>query len=162
MYMKIETWDKNKILRTISKDINKNEIKKYSIIWKKMLKQMKKQSDENNNETLGIAAPQVWINKRLIVIKQLTNVSDKWKIISFKNYIMINPKIITKSKETNIQEEGCLSLPNKEWKVERSIEIKTEFIDEKGKLQIIYSKWLNARIILHEIDHLNWILFTDY
>ena len=74
---------------------------------------------------------------------------------------MINPKILKYSTEEYIDDEWCLSVPWEKWKVSRYNNIKLQFLDEKWKENIIMLNWLSSRIVQHEIDHLNGILFTD-
>jgi len=151
--MKIETWDKNQILRNISEKIHKDEIKKYVSIWKNMIKYIK----NPDNLWVWLARPQIWINKRLIVVSLLKNREDE----NFPTLMMFNPEIIEFSNEKNLESEWCLSVPGKKWKVERFINIKLSFFDEKWVEKILALRWVRARIVQHEIDHLNWILFTD-
>ena len=105
---------------------------------------------------IGLAAVQVGILKRLIVI----DISkDKEK----KNPIfLINPEIISKSKNTSIYEEGCLSLPGHFAEIERPEECKIKYIDYDGKKKEMKANGLLATCIQHEIDHLNGILFIEY
>lgn len=151
--LKIETWDKNKILRTVSEDIKQNELNKYIKLWQQMIKFIK----DPENWWVWLARPQVWVNKRLIVVSMLKT----WEDENFSTIMMINPKILEISNEFDIEEEWCLSLPWKHWKVKRSKEIKISFIDDRKNKKTLYIKWPRARIIQHEIDHLDWILFTD-
>ena len=102
------------------------------------------------NNGCGIAAPQVGINKRFFVA-----------IINNKEIkIFINPKIIEYSKETNLDTEGCLSIPNMEGVIERYNWIKIKYFNGKKIVTELYTG-LNARIIQHENDHLDGILYTD-
>ena len=105
---------------------------------------------------IGLAAVQVGILKRLIVI----DISkDKEK----KNPIfLINPEIISKSKNTSIYEEGCLSLPGHFAEIERPEKCQIKYIDYDGKKKEMKANGLLATCIQHEIDHLNGILFIDY
>ena len=105
---------------------------------------------------IGLAAVQVGILKRLIVI----DVSkDKEK----KNPLfLINPEIVSKSKNTSIYEEGCLSLPGHFAEIERPAECQINFLDYNGKKKEISAKGLLSTCIQHELDHLNGILFIDY
>ena len=105
---------------------------------------------------IGLAAVQVGILKRVIVI----DVSkDKEK----KNpYFLINPEIITKSKNTSTYEEGCLSLPGYFAEIERPAECQVKYIDYFGKKKEIKATGLLSTCIQHEIDHLNGVLFIDY
>ncbi len=136
----------NKILRNISKEIDLSEIKSnnFSILMKNMEETMIKK------DGIGLAAPQIGKNIRLIVVK-----------INDTSICMINPKITKKSWATEIEEEGCLSIPNTYGKVKRHKQINCIYIDKNNKKQKIKLKKLNARVVQHEIDHLNGILFID-
>ena len=151
--LKIETWKDNKILRTISEPIKHSEIKKYKHLWADMMKYIK----NPKHGGIWLAAPQVWYNKRLIVVSLLKDREDE----SFKTIIMINPEILKHSNEKDINNEWCLSLPKEKWRVERYHKIKLKYLDEKWKENKLVLEWLRARIVQHEIDHLDWILFTD-
>lgn len=151
--LKIEKWKKNKILRAISSEISKKELKKYVKLGKEMLKYIK----DPDNGWVGLAAPQVWYNKRLIIVSLLKD----WEDESFPTIMMINPEILEHSEERQISKEWCLSLPEETWKVPRFKEIKLKYFDEKFNEKIIKLSWLRSNIIQHEIDHLDWILFTD-
>ena len=150
---KIEIWENNKILRIVSEQITQKEIKKYI----KLGKEMKKHIKNPKNWGVWLAAPQIWVNKRLIVVSLLKNWDDEM----YPTVIMINPEILENSKEEQIFEEWCLSLPWIKWNVSRFKWIKLKYFDEKFKENIIYLEWLSSTIIQHEIDHLNWILFID-
>jgi peptide deformylase len=99
----------------------------------------------------GIAAPQIGVSLRVC----LANINDKMTAL-------INPEITWRSTETLREEEGCLSLPGV-WKaVERSREIALTYMDEQGKVQERrFSDW-NARVVQHEVDHLEGVLIVDY
>lgn len=100
---------------------------------------------------VGLAAPQIGILKRLVVIDLY---DDKGPIK------LVNPEII-KEKGTQEVEEGCLSFPNKFAKVIRPEEVTVKALDENGKQIKISAKGLLAQALSHEIDHLNGILFVD-
>ena len=105
---------------------------------------------------IGLAGVQIGILKRLIVI----DISkDKEK----KNPLfLINPVIISKSNNTSVYEEGCLSLPGYFAEIERPAECQIEYVDYNGKKKDMKASGLLATCIQHEIDHLNGILFIDY
>lgn len=149
----IETGKENKILRAISQPIEKEDIKKYLKLGKEMLKYIK----NPDNAWVGLAAPQVWINKRLIVVSLIKD----WEDENFPTIIMINPEILEYSEEKELDKEGCLSVPQERWLVKRWKEIKLQYIDEKGIVKKLVLKWLSARVVQHEVDHLDGILFTD-
>ncbi|MEI6773709.1 MAG: peptide deformylase [bacterium] len=111
------------------------------------------------NKGVGLAAPQVGENIRVIATSQRDKKKTKDKLLG--ETIMINPKIIEKSKETILREEACISLPNCIGMVKRHNAITVEFMDIQGKKQNKKYKEFNAVIIQHEIDHLDGILFMD-
>jgi len=106
-----------------------------------------------------LAAPQIWVNLRIIAITKRTTSWKEWEVIW--DEVMINPKIIQSSNDKCEDEEWCISLPWIEWKVSRNKEIKVSYIDIDGKHIVTKAKWINAAIIQHEMDHLDWELFTD-
>lgn len=100
---------------------------------------------------VGLAAPQVGILKRVIVI----DLYDGEEPLQ-----LVNPKII-KAKGKQEVEEGCLSFPNEYAKMVRPKEVTVEALDRDGKKVIITGKDLLAQALAHEIDHINGILFVD-
>lgn len=151
--LKIEIWMKNEILRKVSDEILSKEFDTYIKLWKEMVKYIK----NPKNEWVGLAAPQIWYNKRLIVVSLLKT----WEDENYKTIMMLNPEILEHNNETDIENEWCLSLPWDKWKVERYTKLKLSFIDEKKKKNTLYLSWTQARIVQHEIDHINWVLFMD-
>lgn len=151
--LKIETGKQNEILRTISEEIKSQELSTYIKLGKEMIKYIK----NPDNRWVWLAAPQVWYNKRLIVVSLLKNRDDE----NFQTVMMINPEILEHSTECEIEWEWCLSVPGENGEVERFLSIKLRYIDENKKQRIILLSWVSARIVQHEIDHLNGILFTD-
>ena len=100
---------------------------------------------------VGLAAPQIGLLKRLIVIDLY---DDKGPIK------LVNPEIIKEKGEQEV-EEGCLSFPNKYGKIVRPAQVTVIALDENGKEVKINAKGLLAQALSHEIDHLNGILFVD-
>lgn len=100
---------------------------------------------------VGLAAPQVGILKRVIVI----DLYDGEEPLQ-----LVNPKIV-KAKGKQEVEEGCLSFPNEYAKMIRPKEVTVEALNRDGKKVIITGKDLLAQALAHEIDHLNGILFVD-
>ncbi len=105
---------------------------------------------------IGLAAVQVGIPRRLLVVDLAKE--DKPK----DPHAFINPEIIWSSDETSVYEEGCLSIPDVFYDVERPAEVKVRYIDEQGKPQEMHCTGLMATCIQHEIDHLNGVLFIDH
>ena len=104
---------------------------------------------------IGLAAPQVGIMKRIVVID--IKEKEKSNPITF-----INPKIVKKSKETFVNEEGCLSIPDFFANVERHKEVEVQWLNENGDLKSANYNGLMSICIQHEIDHLNGVLFIDH
>jgi peptide deformylase len=104
---------------------------------------------------IGLAAPQVGVTKRLIVV-DITKGED-----AHKPYQMINPKITWASNAFLDYEEGCLSLPEQYAKVTRPEEIKLSYLDLAGQVQELEASGLLATCIQHEMDHLEGVLFVD-
>lgn len=99
---------------------------------------------------IGLAAIQVEVDKRVIIVE------TKDGVISF-----INPEIVTHSDDMEVGEEGCLSVPGAYGQVKRYLSISVKSFDAEGNEQIHDTQGLFARVIQHEIDHLNGILFID-
>ena len=116
-----------------------------------------KQLGEDMLETMykyngvGLAAPQVGVLKRVVVI----DIDD-----GNGPYVLINPEIIKEKGEQEV-EEGCLSFPNKFGKIIRPAEVTVKAWDIDGKEYKIKAKELLAQAISHEVDHLDGILFVD-
>lgn len=105
---------------------------------------------------VGLAAPQVAISQKVIVVEYAEDEDKKPK-----SYAVINPEIIKTSSDTEMGIEGCLSIPNLVGEVERFSAVVVKGFNQFGKpVKIKASGWL-ARIFQHEIDHLDGILFTD-
>ena len=99
---------------------------------------------------IGLAAVQVHVNAQVMVV------DTKDGAIGF-----VNPEIIERSKDFEIGEEGCLSVPEKFGMVKRSRSVKLSAFDTDGNEMIYDAEGLFARVLQHEIDHLNGILFID-
>ncbi|MBS4025319.1 MAG: peptide deformylase [Clostridia bacterium] len=100
-------------------------------------------------EGVGLAAPQIGISKRVIVVDVGEGLIE-----------IINPEIqITEGEQTEV--EGCLSIPGVQGEVTRSAKVVVSGLNREGEKVIIEGIDLLARALLHEIDHLNGVLFTD-
>ena len=104
---------------------------------------------------VGLAAPQVGIEQKLLVL----NPSGDKKDPSGER-VLCNPKI-TRKKKREFGEEGCLSFPNIQAEVERWIEITVTYLDLDGQEQTLRCDGWLARIVQHEIDHLEGVFFVD-
>jgi peptide deformylase len=104
---------------------------------------------------IGLAAPQINISQRIIVM-------DCGKNESPELFKMINPEIISQSDARSVLEEGCLSIPDQTADVERPAEVEVRYLDENGTSQSLVATGLLAACVQHEIDHLNGVLFIDH
>lgn len=99
-----------------------------------------------NEGGVGLAAPQVGISLRMFVM-QLGPDDPIYKVI--------NPRVLYKSKETSTAIEGCLSVPGKGFLVSRAKHLAIEYLSEQGKLENLQAEGMLARVVQHEIDHLD-------
>ena len=134
----------NKILRKKTQEIENVLDPEIQQLAQDMIKAM------NKDEGVGLAAPQVGKSLSLITI-------------DFKDgpLILFNPKITFFSKKKEEGEEGCLSLPEIYGQVERSHKIRVKALDQEGKKIKFKAEGLFARVLQHEIDHLNGVLIID-
>jgi peptide deformylase len=100
---------------------------------------------------VGLAAPQVGLAKRLFVIK----------IDNDKPRVFINPEIVQTSVELESFEEGCLSIPGVYADLDRPAAVTVQAMNERGRRFTLGAEGFLARVIQHELDHLNGVLFTD-
>jgi len=140
------TTNPNPILRKKSAKIADQEIKSpaFQKLCVDMIKTMKK------NDGVGLAAPQIGLNIRLICIQTKGG-----------PVCMVNPVITKRSWAKEWEDEGCLSVPEFFGEVKRHKAVTCSFTDIKGKPQKTQAKGLMARVIQHETDHLDGILFID-
>lgn len=131
-------------LRAICQPINKENPEYMNNLINGMVKLM------IENQGCGIAAPQVGVNKRLFVA-----ILDNSRLELF-----VNPTIVSHGEETETNTEGCLSIPDKHGEVERYITIKVKYFNGKENKTETF-EGMNARIVQHEYDHLQGILYID-
>jgi peptide deformylase len=150
----IEDPKEEQILRKLSKDVTKEELKTedFKNFLKDLLHTAKTSEDQVGIESGGISAPQVGINKKVIYIFNYENAEFE---------LLINPIVRNIGKKTEIDIEGCLSVPNIEKNVERFKKIKVKYMDKDGNIVNRRFSGLNARVVQHEDDHLHGILFID-
>ena len=106
---------------------------------------------------IGLAAPQIGKMHRLIVLDCVKEEGETPRPL-----IMFNPEIIASSDDTNVYEEGCLSIPDQYAEVTRPADVSVRWIDMNGNEQTEDFGGLWATCVQHEIDHLNGKLFIDY
>lgn len=134
----------SKILREVSSDIKNYNPKAYSELIDSMIETMVA------NKGIGLAATQIGKNIRLIIVQTKKGALP-----------LINPEILSESWKKEISEEGCLSIPKIFGLVKRSRAIKVSALNREGKKIEFKAEGLFARVILHEVDHMNGVLFID-
>ncbi|HUI87158.1 MAG TPA: peptide deformylase [Anaerolineales bacterium] len=113
---------------------------------------------------VGLAAPQVGVSERLIVVEYAeqpeVKEGEEPKEVKPRLYVMINPEIVKASAETVMGVEGCLSIPGLVGEVERFEEIQLKGLNRHGQPMKVRAKGWLARIFQHEVDHINGMVFT--
>jgi peptide deformylase len=105
---------------------------------------------------VGLAAVQVGVPKRVVTIDATRGEEEKQPVA------LINPEILWSSDEKSVHEEGCLSIPDFTDEVERPVKVKARFLDLDGRTIEVEAEGLFARVLQHEIDHTNGVLFIDH
>jgi peptide deformylase len=105
---------------------------------------------------IGLAAPQIGVSRRLIVMDPAKDEAPKTPLI------MVNPEILSRSEEMRLHEEGCLSIPDFTAEIERPAKTQVAYIDRQGKKREAELEGIWSTLVQHEIDHLNGVLFIDY
>lgn len=150
----IENSKEEKVLRAISKEVTKEELKteEFKQFLVDLLHTALTSEGQVGIESAGISAPQVGVNKKVIYI--LNYDTGEFELI-------INPQVQNIGEKTNIDTEGCLSVPNIEKNVQRYNKIKVKYINKDGNKVKRRFNSINARIVQHEDDHLKGVLFID-
>lgn len=152
----IETGDTNVILRTHCRTVEKFDDELASFITE-MEETMIAEDPETGIRGVGLAANQVGDTRRIVLVTFNVGERKDHKVV-----VMINPEITWESPKRISMEEGCLSVPGVFDKVTRAARVQVRWQDTKGGWhERKLGKW-DARILLHEIDHLDGVLFTDY
>lgn len=109
---------------------------------------------ESLNVAVGLAAPQIGINKSFAVVNLNKNETDK-------HLIMVNPVIELNTTSLKTSKESCMSLPGYRGPVSRREKVEVAYQDQHGEHKNITAKGFLARVILHEVDHLDGVLYVD-
>ncbi len=112
------------------------------------------------NPAVGLAAPQIGVHKRLFGAR-MSYEQDQTEEEMQPPMIFINPEILEMSEEVKRDFDACLSIPGMMGYTDRNLKIKVRFQDEKGKWTVQDFEDWDARVIQHETDHLNGVLFLD-
>lgn len=105
---------------------------------------------------VGLAAPQVHVSARIVVVQQVSEDEE-----ALEPLILVNPEIEPAGDETDIGWEGCLSIPDIRGRVPRSVWLHMRAFDRHGAPMEMEVEGFDARIIQHEVDHLDGILYLD-
>ncbi len=109
-----------------------------------------------NGNGVGIAAPQVGLRLRMMIVRSQHGYSFR------DSFVCINPEVVSLSSDTEIANEGCLSFPHQVVPVRRHLGVVMKYTDLKGREQTKFFFGALARTALHEFDHLEGIVMTDY
>ncbi len=137
------------ILKNISRDIHPNDP-----LLQMLAARMLVTVQDPEHTGVGIAAPQVGINRNVIWVQRFDKIDTPFEFY-------INPKIIWRSKLSRQGAEGCLSIPDRKEEIERSYAIRIRYIGPDGSLKEENVEGFTAVIFQHEIDHLLGILYPD-
>ena len=150
----------NPILRLKAQEINQN-YDNLDILIENMWETM------YNAKGVGLAAPQIGKSIRVFIVDaspfaedEGLELSERKKIIGFKK-VFINPIIVSHSSKLCSFNEGCLSIPDVRENVKREDQIEINFFDQNFNEQTLKIDGLRARVVQHEYDHIEGILFTD-
>lgn len=147
----------NPCLFNKSEKIEINNIKDKDIVA--LIEDLKETLEYSNG--FGIAAPQIGINKQIVIIKIEKDKCTYRDAEDVPMTVMINPVWRKLTEEYDIQYEGCLSVPNIRGKVKRYKEIEVTYYTEEGEKIVKKVKGFTSRDIQHECDHLEGILFLE-
>ncbi|TCM65177.1 peptide deformylase [Acinetobacter calcoaceticus] len=109
---------------------------------------------------VGIAAPQVYVSKRIIIVASRANPRYP-DAPDMDAVVMVNPEITAMSDQSCLGEEGCLSVPEQRGMVSRAEQISVRYLTVEGESVERDFHGFPARIVQHEVDHLNGVLFVD-
>ena len=109
---------------------------------------------------VGIAAPQVYVSKRVIIVASRPNLRYP-DAPEMDAVVMVNPEILEFSQAASLGEEGCLSVPNERGQVQRAQSIKVLYHTLTGEVMESTFEGFPARIVQHEVDHLDGVLFVE-
>jgi peptide deformylase len=117
--------------------------------------------DADDPEGAGLAAPQIGVMQRIIIARRFFPNPENSEDTITKEHVFVNPKVISSSKETDLGLEGCLSILDTYGMVERPRKVKIKALNENGEPIRKTVTGFFGRVVQHEIDHLDGILFTD-
>ena len=141
------------VLRKIAQDVTAENLKNLPEFTQDLFETM------HNAGGIGLAAPQIGKSLRIFVVDG--NGSEDEELEGFKQ-VFVNPKMLEEFEEPWAYEEGCLSIPSIRENVKRNAKIRIHFFDENWNEFEEEFEGMQARVIQHEYDHIEGILFTDH
>ena len=144
----------SQVLRKVAEDADPGQKEEISKLIADMIETM------HHADGCGLAAPQIGVSKRILVVDG-NDLADRFPALKGFHREMINPVFTFESEETSEYSEGCLSIPNVDADIVRPARIKVRYIN--ADFQEVEEEFdeFAARMIQHEMDHLNGIVFTD-
>ncbi len=144
----------SQVLRKVAEDADPGQKEELSKLISDMIETM------HHADGCGLAAPQIGVSKRILVVDG-NDLADRFPALKGFHREMINPVFTFESEETSEYSEGCLSIPNVDADIVRPARIKVRYIN--ADFQEVEEEFdeFAARMIQHEMDHLNGIVFTD-
>lgn len=145
----------SQVLRDVAAEVDVTEEENLNQLIQDMIETM------HHADGCGLAAPQIGISKRILVVDG-DELSDNWPELKGFHREMINPIVTFESEETSEYSEGCLSIPNVDADIVRPKRIKVSYLNTE--LQRVEEEFddFASRMIQHELDHLDGIVFTDH
>lgn len=141
------------VLRAVAADLSEADIQ--SDLFKALKERMLATVQDTTNEGVGIAAPQVGVSKRLVIVQRFDKPGEPFEFYP-------NIRIIEYSDEKQLGKEGCLSVPNRSEEVERSKRVVFTYLDENSLKMVKDSvDGFTAVIFQHEVDHLEGVIYID-
>ncbi len=142
----------NPVLRKVADPVDPKELKSvpFQALIEEMIETMRAEPG------IGLAAPQVSVSRRLIVLEGPSEGPDAFGLL-----VCVNPVFLSRSEEKVEGWEGCLSVDNLRGKVERSRAVEIEYLDRAGIRRTLKTDRFLAIVLQHECDHLDGILFLD-
>ena len=144
----------SQVLRKVAEDADPGQKEELSKLIADMIETM------HHADGCGLAAPQIGVSKRILVVDG-NDLADRFPALKGFHREMINPVFTIESEETSEYSEGCLSIPNVDADIVRPARIKVRYIN--ADFQEVEEEFdeFAARMIQHEMDHLNGVVFTD-
>ena len=146
----------SQVLRSVAQEVDLSDRDGLRTLIADMIETM------HHADGCGLAAPQVGLSKRVLVVDG-NDLTDRFPELKGFHREMINPRFTYESEETCGYEEGCLSIPNVDAEITRPAKIRIRYVspDDFGEVEEEFEGFA-ARMIQHEMDHLDGILFTDH